>query len=348
MQSKTISHIRRNLLSWYNHHQRDLPWRRTRDPYAIWIAETMLQQTQVKTVLPYYHRFMRAFPTIQALDGSSKEKVLALWSGLGYYRRVENLKKAARRIIRDHKGQVPRDFNILRTLPGIGPYTAGALMSIAFGKAYPALDGNARRVLARIFTMKQEKELNAIASRLVAPSNTGRFNQALMELGATTCLAREPKCSICPLARFCKGRQSGLVYLQNPPSNRQRIKPMEWPLALVKKNGKILLHRRPPGGLLGGLWELPGGERIKEESVKTTLARHLRCFGRQVRSPSLVGEIRHTITRHRIRAPLFTVAFPRSKMIRLPHQNWCWCSISSLHRYPLSSLCLKAVRLGLG
>jgi len=154
-----LNQIRRRLLSWYGKNRRDLPWRRTRNPYAIWIAETMLQQTQVKSVLPYYRRFLRAFPTTRKLDRASKEEVLALWSGLGYYRWAENLKKAARIIMREHRGKLPREFDLILALPGIGPYTAAAVMSIAFNQAYPALDTNARRVLRRAFNSQKEKEL---------------------------------------------------------------------------------------------------------------------------------------------------------------------------------------------
>jgi len=158
--------LRQKLLLWYARNHRDLPWRRTRDPYAIWIAETMLQQTQVKTVLPYYRRFLNAFPTIQALDRASPQRVLTLWAGLGYYRRAENLKRAARRIVREHHGKISRDWNYLIALLGVGSYTAGALLSIAFDQPFPAVDGNTRHLLTRVFNAKNEKELAKIARRL--------------------------------------------------------------------------------------------------------------------------------------------------------------------------------------
>lgn len=305
----------------------------------------MLQQTQVKTVLPYYRRFIEAFPTIKALDRASKEKVLALWSGLGYYQRAENLKKTARRIIRDHEGKVPKKFDVLRTLPGIGPYTAGALMSIAFGQPFPALDGNAKRVLTRIFSAKTEKNLREISSRLVSPSRPGCFNQALMELGSKICLVRDPICPVCPIARSCAAKRSARFDPKPLASAKQQIKNIEWPLALIEKNGKILLRRRPPGGILGGLWEIPGGEKKKWQPLTASLIRHLNGLGGQVRPNALIGEIRHSITHRRIRAPLFAFVCPPDKKIVLPHRSWRWFSLSSLHRYPLSSLSLKALRL---
>jgi len=268
-----------------------------------------------------------------------------VWSGLGYYRRAENLKKAAWQIIRRHGGKIPQDFRALRALPGVGPYTAGALMSIGFNRAYPALDGNARRVVARLFNVQREKDLRVIGKQLVSPSRPGHFNQALMELGSKICLARSPDCPICPIARSCAARRSGKVEVRALSSARPMIKKVEWPLVLVRNKGKILLRRRPPGGMLGGLWELPGGERKKGEALKDTLDRHLNGLGNQVSLGSPIGEIRHSITRHRIRAPLFVSVCPSEKKIRLPHPRWRWLPLSSLYRYPLSALSLKAIRL---
>jgi len=186
--------IRRSLLRWYDKTRRDLPWRHTHDPYAVWIAETMLQQTQVKTVLPYYRRFLGIFPTLKSLDRAPKEKVLALWSGLGYYRRAENLKEAARILASKYGGTLPRDYKALLQLPGVGPYTAGALMSIAFKQRYPALDGNAKRVISRLLNLRTEGKVSEGAWQLVPRSRPGHFNQALMELGSGICHPKNPSC----------------------------------------------------------------------------------------------------------------------------------------------------------
>ncbi len=339
--------IRWNLLRWYGRNKRDLPWRQRHDPYAVWIAETMLQQTQVKTVLPYYHRFLRAFPTIEALDRAPGEKVLALWSGLGYYRRAENLKRSARKIIRDHKGKLPREFRKLRELPGIGPYTAGALMSIAFNQPYPALDGNARRVIERVFGPRRESDLQKTGEQLVSPLRPGEFNQALMELGATVCLPRDPSCTECPLAQACRAKKCGIFDSQLRAPSAKMIQKVEWPLVLIRNDKKILLRRRPPNGILGGLWEIPGGEKRTKESLNSALKRHLNGLAGNVNSLSCVGEIRHNITHRRIRAPIFVMSFADTSKIRLSHPNWRWFSLSSLHRYPLSSLSLKAIKRAL-
>ncbi len=338
-----LKQIRRHLLRWYDRNRRSLPWRNTQDPYAIWVVETMLQQTQVTTVLPYYLRFLTAFLTLASLDRAPKDRVLSLWSGLGYYRRAENLKKAARKIFREHNGKLPQDFHTLLTLPGIGPYTAGAIMSIAFNQPYPALDGNTRRVLQRLFNIKREKHLQEIGRRLVSPERPGHFNQALMELGARICHSRDPNCPSCPLTSYCFAKTKGSFRSPIGAAPGRKTKNVEWPLALIQKNGRILLRRRPQGGLLEGLWEIPGGERKGRETVKSTLARYLKGLGQQTTPAFEIGLIRHNITYHKIRALLYF--FPAVHISHLTDSCWRWVPTSSLSRYPLSSLSLKAIRL---
>ena len=331
--------VRRALLGWYDRARRDLPWRRTRDPYAIWIAETMLQQTQVKTVLPYYGRFLAAFPSIAALDRARHEKVLALWSGLGYYRRATNLKKAARQIARHHGGKLPRDYRALCALPGVGDYTAGAVMSIAFNECYPALDGNARRVLARLYDTSDGHALRAVATRLVPAARPGDFNQALMDLGATVCLPFNPGCPSCPVAARCAARGvDGERRVRRKAAHK-----VQWPLAVIEKNGRVLLRRRGRRGILAGLWEIPGGERKSRESIRAALARELHGLGARVASPAPLGVIRHSITDRKIRAAVYRFTLPRPGRLNTP--RWRWFALDSLDRLPLSSLSLKAARL---
>lgn len=300
----------------------------------------MLQQTQVKTVIPYYRRFLKRFPTLQALDRAPESKVLALWSGLGYYRRAENLKRAARILMLRHGGKIPRDWSALRALPGVGRYTAGAIMSIAFKQPFPAVDGNARRVLRRLWGGESENATEEIARRLVSRTRADVINQALMELGATVCLPRAPRCPCCPVAASCAARKLGLEAKRASP--RPRTRKIDWPLLIVQNGRRILLHQRPRGGLLSGLWELPGGIRKKEEEAEETLLRHLNGYGAEVKGLRLIGEIRHAITHHRIRAPVYTCATRKSS---LPDPRWTWARISSLGRYPISSLSLKALAL---
>jgi A/G-specific adenine glycosylase len=335
-----LADLRRRLLAWYDRHRRDLPWRRTRDPYAIWVAETMLQRTQVRSVLPYYRRFLERFPDLRALAGARRGQVLALWSGLGYYRRAENLHAAARRVVAEHGGVVPRRAAELRSLPGVGDYTVGAVMSIAFGEPHVALDSNARRVTSRLFGVAEEGAIREAAGRLLSRRRPGDFNQALMELGSLVCLPRRPRCGCCPAARHCSARSDGRFSLGRT-NGAPRRKNVVWPLALCFHDGRVLLRRRPAGGLLSGMWELPGGEKRPGESARACLAREL-GVPRLVAEPA--GEVRHAITYRRIRAPLFRVAVGGSRF-GLPFR---WVSVRALGRYPLSALAAKALEREIG
>ena len=319
--------MRAALLRWYDRNKRDLPWRRTRDPYAIWVSETMLQQTQVATVLPYYHRFMEAFPSVAALDRAPLDAVRSVWSGLGYYRRAENLKRAARILVDRHGVRLPADYDELLRLPGIGRYTAGAVMSIAFGRPYAAPDGNVRRVYARLLGLSDPKEIDQTAAQMLSRSRPGDFNQAVMELGATVCLPATPLCERCPVAHWCRARAAGVFHL----SRRQpiRAKAVEWPLVLVESRSRILLHRRPEGGLLAGLWELPRPETLPTGVLDETLRRL-----------EPVAVIRHAITDMRITAPVYVL----QRRISVKGAAWRWVGFADLSSYPLSSLSTKAIR----
>ncbi len=342
MAEVNLSLLRRRLLTWYRKNQRDLPWRQSRDPYAIWISETMLQQTQVKTVLPYYARFIDAFPTLQALAGAPLPRVLRLWSGLGYYRRAENLHKAARRIVAQHGGKLPRDYALLRALPGIGDYTAGALLSIAFDEKYPAVDGNVRRVLSRLSYTNAEAAVREIAKKLAQTSQPGNLNQALMELGATVCTPKEPRCGDCPVTSHCRSRvrlgQSQFIQ-QRAKAN---IRNVTWPLAIISYQRKILLRRRQADGLLAKLWELPGAEIAPMAKPEAVIRKELKPLSVAGLRPQRLGELRHSITDRRIRAPVLLYRWPLKQSLPA---GWRWIRPSQLHRYATSSMTSKAVKL---
>jgi A/G-specific adenine glycosylase len=337
--------IRRRLLGWFEKNKRDLPWRKTSDPYAIWISETMLQQTQVKTVVPYYEAFLKAFPTITALNRAPLRQILRAWSGLGYYRRAENLKKSASELMRRHGGTMPRDYESLRALPGIGDYTAGAILSIAFQKAYPAVDSNARRVLGRLFNMAGAKQFRAAAEELISKSNPGDLNQAVMELGAIICLPAEPLCLLCPLAAHCRVHSGSGTFKRLAPRKKLKFTNVTWPLAIIRRGEKILLRRRADRGLLAGMWEFPGGEKPENDGSLRTLRRHLHEIGPLSVVPLGIGEIRHSITYRRIRAPIFLFDLAANATIDLPPFNWRWVAPAALNRYPASSMTLKAARV---
>jgi A/G-specific adenine glycosylase len=305
----------------------------------------MLQQTQVATVVPYYHRFMKAFPTIDALDRAPLAKVLALWSGLGYYRRAENLKKSARIVTERHCGRLPEDYDELRKLPGVGEYTAGALLSIAFGKAYPAVDGNVRRILARLFLVADEKKLRSTARRLVSKSKPGQFNQSLMELGSAICTPTNPRCAQCPVQTLCAAQRSRHRTPNRLSKKRAEARSVIWPLAIVRSKGKLLLRRRVTGGILAGLWELPGGETTKSSAPQTLLKECLPEPHNAAVQTVRLGEITHSITTRRIRAPVFLVEWAGAPEVRFNGAHWRWVAPAALHRQPTSAMTRKAVKL---
>jgi A/G-specific adenine glycosylase len=305
----------------------------------------MLQQTQVKTVIPYYENFLRAFPTVAALNCASLSRVLRAWSGLGYYRRAENLKKSASALVRWHGGKIPQDYDKLRALPGIGEYTAAAILSIAFQERYPAIDGNARRVLGRLFNLTDAKELRFAAQQLVPKLKPGNLNQAVMELGATICLPSEPLCNLCPLAFGCRSHTANRAVRNVMARKKLSFTNVTWPLAIIRRNKKILLRRRAKSGLLPGMWELPGGEKPARAGALTALRRHLHEIGTISGRPRSIGEIRHSITHRRIRSPVFLVDVGAGEMIELPASSWRWVTPAALQNYPVSSMTHKAARL---
>ena len=282
----TPSRLSSKLLHWYRLHKRILPWRGHPDPYAVWVSEIMLQQTRVETVIPYFEKWMQLFPAVTALANASEQSVLNAWEGLGYYSRARNLHKAAKIIAQTYDGEIPRDLNELSRLPGIGRYTLGAIASIAFNMSVPALDGNIKRVYARFFDLSEpvdspqgDKLLWEIAGNYLPQKHAGDYNQALMDLGATICIPRNPRCLICPLMTLCKARENGTqderpvklpkkdvphhVHVAGVVVRRvgreRRAKQRQSPHGGNPTYAQVLLARRPSKGLLGGMWEFPNG-----------------------------------------------------------------------------------------
>jgi A/G-specific adenine glycosylase len=308
--------IRIALRRWYKRNHRDLPWRRTRDPYAIWISETMLQQTRVAAVIPYYQRFLERFPDPSALAAASEDQVLALWSGLGYYSRARNLHKAAQEMVAT--GAFPTSFRGLRELPGIGDYTASAVASIAFGKPHAVVDGNVRRVIMRL-SGSAEVDVTGTAESLLDHRDPGGWNQALMELGAVVCLPRQPACGGCPLARHCRAQSDGTA-LDLPPKRRKpAIVRRHHTLLIVRKNGRILLAS---SARVGGFWDLP------EPGA---------WYGSGVRLGEHLGSFRHAITNSQY---TFEVYIARA---RSAPPGCAWWPERDLKKIPLSTTAKKAL-----
>lgn len=253
--------LQTHLLGWFDQHRRDLPWRRTRDPYRIWLAEAMLQQTRVPVVIPYYRRFLRAFPTVKKLARARVDRVLRLWAGLGYYQRARHLHAAAKKIVREHGDRFPATLKEALALPGVGAYTARAVLSIACGEPVAVVDGNVARALARLFRLSaadvsNRSALQPLADHLVSRQRPGDFNQALMELGSTICLPRIPRCQQCPLEKICRARQAG-VEREIPLQRRKHPRPrVRLNVLVLRRDGRVLVMREPRG-YFSGLWHFP-------------------------------------------------------------------------------------------
>jgi len=351
--------IRRRLLAWYDAGHRSLPWRfpqRRADPYRVWLSEVMLQQTRVAAVLPYYRLFVERWPTLAALAAARDEDVLAAWSGLGYYARCRNLLAAAREALRRHGG-LPASVEELRALPGCGPYTAGAVASIAFAVRAAAVDGNVARVLARLFLVAGDPAGKATRDRLWrladdlvpgAPGGgrgrqrPGDFNQALIELGATVCRKPAPDCRRCPLASVCEARQAGRERALPPARRRPARRRLEMACAVLERNGAVLVARRPGRGLFAGLWALPGDEVGRGEPPARAVRRALRRLGLAGRVGEELAAVERTLTHRDLTLRAFRC---RARVASRPDGNARsrWVSWAELNRLGMATAMRRLV-----
>lgn len=328
------------LLKWHAKHRRPMPWRGHPDPYAVWVSEIMLQQTRVETVVPYFEKWMKLFPNVDSLANAKEQDVLNAWEGLGYYTRARNLLKAAKILASDFDGKLPRDPQALRSLPGIGRYTAGAIASIAFKMDAPTLDGNIRRVLSRLFDVSEyadsaagEKILWELAERNLPKGKAGDYNQALMELGATVCLPKNPRCLLCPLMKPCKARENGTQNVRPVLKPKKRISQRIHAAAVIIERGRVLLSQRPENGLLGGMWEFPNVQ-VKENPA-AELVKVLKAAGRlHVKRGEALGVFRHAYSHFRVLVHAY-----RCKAVSIPqNKNLKWVKLSELGDYPMGKV----------
>jgi A/G-specific adenine glycosylase len=343
---KGSSETRRRLLDWYRRQRRDLPWRRTRDPYPIWVSEVMLQQTTVKAVVPYYEAFLARFPTVAALAEASEEDVLAQWSGLGYYHRARNLQRGARHVQERHHGRFPRALEAALAVPGVGLYTASAVLSIAYGQPLPVVDGNVRRVLARLLALRgpewtRDGPYYNRADELLDREAPGEWNQAVMELGATLCLPRNPACPACPLRESCLARAHG--WQERLPEARVRRAPVNVTVAaaLVEREGRVLLVRRGEGRLMGRMWEVP--QTSLEACGLGDLVREMReRHGLEVAPGDLLTRARHAITYRRIRLEAYRARLRHDPPV--DPERFRWATPGEIASLPVSSMTRKILR----
>ncbi len=338
----TRRRIRDGLLRWFRREARDLPFRRTRDPYAVWLSEIMFQQTRIDQGLPYYERFIRALPSVEALAAVQEDAVLKLWEGLGYYRRARNLHRAAKMIVEAGDG-FPQTAEQWMRLPGIGRYTAGAIASIAFGERVPVLDGNVTRVLTRLFDIDRYvgeaatiRHLWDLAGVLVPAKDPGAFNQAMMELGARMCMPRQPRCAECPVRGVCEARARGTQDQRPCVRPAKRVPHHEVVVAAIVKNGRYLLGKRPEGGMLGGLWEFPGGKVEPGETHRAALVREAREeLGIRIRVKGIVAVVNHAYSHFRVTLNVYRCEWVSGTPRPNVHAALRWIPRSQLTQYPL-------------
>jgi A/G-specific adenine glycosylase len=337
----------RKLVGWYRVHKRPLPWRKTRDPYKIWVSEIMLQQTTVGAVIPYYERWLERFPDVRSLSRAPLQKVLKAWQGLGYYQRARNLHRAAKMIVQEKSGKFPNRYEELRALPGFGAYTTAAVLSLAFDQPYPVVDANVRRVLMRILGIRGEAgaEHDKILLDRLMPhfpkKHAGTFNQALMELGALVCKPRNPRCLLCPMQTFCLAFERGEQEVIPRPKKRTSQK-IEAVVAIIRKDGKILLQKRPSTGLLAGLWEFPGGKKKAGESLKAALGREIREeLGADLGQARYLMKVRHSYTQFDVTLHAYEGTLQGEP--KLKSNSHRWVGLRSLQKYPFPSGSAKIV-----
>ncbi|MFA5059981.1 MAG: A/G-specific adenine glycosylase [Candidatus Omnitrophota bacterium] len=343
---KTQLEFSKRLISWYKKESRDLPWRHTSDPYKIWISEIMLQQTVVNAVIPYYKRWIKEFPSVEDVAKASLQKILKSWQGLGYYSRARNIHKTAKIICEKFKGRIPDTYDQLRSLPGFGPYTTGAVLSIAFNKRFPIIDANVRRVIMRQLALKgfadtsHDKKILRFLEEIMPQREMNIFNQALMELGALVCRSKEVLCNVCPVKEQCRAYKKGIQEII-PTPKLKNIKKIDVAVAIIKRGDKYFIQKRPSKGLLADLWEFPGGKIEKGETPSIALIREMKEeLSLSVRSTKYLFKVAHFYTQFRVRLHVFLChpeAFPRGDST---HK---WVSSSQFQQFPMPSGSAKIV-----
>jgi A/G-specific adenine glycosylase len=337
--------VKRRLIQWFDKHSRALPWRTTRDAYRIWVSEIMLQQTQVATVIPYFHRFLEAFPTVEALAAASEQEVLRLWEGLGYYRRASSLHRAAQILVTEHGCRLPDDPAVWQALPGIGRYTMGAILSQAFDRRLPILEANSVRVLCRLFAITQspretttQKRLWGLAESLLPALRVGDFNQALMELGAVVCTAAKPHCDACPLQRCCAAARQGIQEKLPLRSPAPEIECSREVAIVIRGPRGVLVVQRPAGGRWANLWEFPHEVLGTDETCETAAARLLaQRVGVRADIGAEITTLTHTITRFRITLICLEATYRGGRFASDHYRQGRWLQPAQLMQLPFSA-----------
>lgn len=342
MNTTDIEFLRKQLIKWYLANHRDLPWRRSKNAYHIWVSEVMLQQTQVNTVLNYYRQFLKTFPNIQKLAGADLQVILKVWEGMGYYARAQNLHRAAKAVMQDHGGKIPDTWEVFHSLPGVGDYIAAAVLSIAFDQAHAVVDGNVKRVLARLYKIdapvnqaSSNKRFKEAADKLLDSQQPGIFNQAMMELGALICTPRNPSCNACPLNHFCRAYQTRQV--TGFPKRQQTKATPQYHIAVgvVFKNNRVLITQRKADGLLGGLWEFPGGKIRDGESAQAACIREIKEeVNLNVNVDRHLATVKHAYTHFKIAMDVFCCRYISGRVHLRGPVAFRWIRLDEYKNFP--------------
>lgn len=339
--ARNLKQFHTNLFHWYKRSHRKLPWRDIENPYFIWVSEVMLQQTQVETVKPYYERFIRKFPTVEALAKADLQQVLKVWEGLGYYSRARNLHRAAR-MAAQFGGDVPQEYEQFRKLPGVGAYIAAAVQSIAFHQPCAVVDGNVKRVLARLFAIeaavneaKSDKRFERKASEILDKKNAGVFNQAMMELGALICRPQNPSCSICPVTQYCVAFQTNSTDRYPLRNKRKPVPKYHIAVGVVEKEGRILITKRKEDGLLGGLWEFPGGKIRRDETAEQACLREIKEeVNLDIEVRQHLTRVKHAYTHFKIVMEVFLCSYISGRVRLNGAVDHRWIKPEEIEKFP--------------
>ena len=343
MQSQPNRFLRNRLLAWYQQNSRPLPWRKSTNPYHIWVSEVMLQQTQVNTVIPYYHNFLKRFPNLNCLARSDLQDILKIWEGMGYYARARNLHRAARIVVNEFSGTIPDTWDDFRKLPGVGDYIAAAVLSIVFDRPYAVVDGNVKRVLSRLLkiddplnTAKSIKHFKMAAADLLDQNHPGMFNQAMMELGAMICKPRDPACEGCPLQKMCRAYGTDAV-TEYPKRLKRRSTPQyQIAVGVVFKNSRVLITQRKLEGLLGGLWEFPGGKIKVNETAENACVREIKEeVNIVVAVDRHLTQVKHAYTHFKITMDVFCCRYLSGRVKLNGPVDHRWIQLQQIDDFPV-------------
>jgi A/G-specific adenine glycosylase len=335
-----LKSIAPELIKWFALNARDLPWRKTKDPYKIWVSEAMLQQTTVNTVISYYERWIKIFPTVRDVADAPLQKILKSWQGLGYYQRARNFHKSAQIISQKYHGRIPSNYEDLRKLPGFGPYTTAAVLSIAFDKPYPIVDANVRRVFMRILAMKgkadttRDPEIVSFLEKIIPQKKVNIFNQALMEIGALICRVREPACLVCPFRKYCQAFKDG-IQQTIPQQVKKNVEEIHAAVGVLEKGKKVFIQQRPKTGLWAEFWEFPGGKIEKNEKPIDALRREMREeIGIEISSARQILKIQHFYTQYKVQLYVFLCQTNAAIALKKGRK---WASLDQLEHFPMPS-----------